>query len=143
MKLSKNIWLQELVPGAIYTQWGNRSQMFVDPRVVNFLQGIRNRFNAGVIINTWHNGGSFHNRGFRDPRTGVGGLLSQHRFGRAADLHLSSGPSVQEIYADIMANQTWYMDQGITTVEEITHTPTWLHVDCRWTGEDKIRIVKP
>ena len=143
MKLTQNIWLQELMHQQVYQSWGDRSIMFLDPKIVNILQAIRNRFKVPIIMNDWHNGGRLMNRGFRPHYSSVGAKLSQHRFGRAADCHFGDGLTVQEVYADIMANETWYMNQGLTTVEDIRHTTTWLHLDCRWTNEDKIRIVQP
>jgi hypothetical protein len=33
--------------------------------------------------------------------------------------------------------------QLLTTYENIAATPSWLHIDCRWTGLDKLLMVNP
>jgi hypothetical protein len=142
MKITNNIWLQELVPSAIFQSWGNRAIMFIDPVVPLFAQKIRDRYGKPMIINNWHTGGTFQLRGFRPPASTVGGLLSQHRFGRAIDFHIPGVP-VQEIYKDILDNQATWRAEQLTTLENISHTPTWIHADCRWHAGPGILVVNP
>ena len=142
MQLTSNIWLQELVSRPIYQAWGDRSAMFLDARVPSFLQFLRNRYGKPIILNNWSGGGSFHNRGFRAPNSSVGAAYSQHRFGRAADFHIS-GMAVQEVYQDILAHQELMISHGISTLENIQFTPTWIHADCRWHTQPGIWVVNP
>ena len=142
MKVSKNFIIQEFVPKEIYTKWGNKSIYFIDERIISIAQFFRDRFEKVVTINNWFFDNGFENRGYRTPNSTVGGKLSQHRFGRAIDFNIN-GYSSQEIYNDIIKNEKIYIDNHITTIENIAFTPTWIHVDCRWTNSNKLLIVNP
>jgi len=87
------------------------------------------------------NGGTFINSGFRSPLCDVGAHFSQHKFGRAADLKLD-GITPEEVRRDIIANFNLYREKtAITTIE--AQTPTWLHVDVRFTNMEHLLIVNP
>lgn len=137
MKLSKNFHLKEFMPDYIYAKWGDACIWFLDKRIVSISQALRDEFGAITI-----NGGGYNFSGFRDPSCTVGGKLSQHRFGRAVDLKFADH-DVQYVYQAIKLNETKWMNEGITTMENINFTPSWLHVDCRWTNMNKIKIVTP
>ncbi len=145
MKLTKNISLQEVVPKATFEKWGERAIYFIDKRIILASQSMIDRYGS-CIMNNWASGGQFDGRGYRPPEETTGGKESQHRFGRAIDLDpVKITP--QEMYADMMKNQELILSFGITTVEDIAMTPTWIHIDNRpvvWDGrQDKLLIVKP
>lgn len=131
---------QEFVPKTIYQQYGENSNWFVDPRLKKLANVTRKFFNKPVTINNWHNGGQYNERGFREPGTGTGASLSQHRFGRAMDFTVAGMTPVQ-VYNTILANEKLFMDNGLTTMERIEDTPTWNHFDIRYTGLNKLLIV--
>lgn len=137
MKVSKNFTIQEFVSKEIYARWGNNSIWFVDERLIKLVQALRDEFGA-ITINNDH----FNQSAFREPKSTVGASMSQHRFGRAADLKFVK-MSVQEVYDAILKNEQHWMNKGLTTLENINHTPTWLHVDIRMTNMSKIKIVNP
>ena len=80
--------------------------------------------------------------GFREPSCTIGGTLSQHRFGRAIDIRIA-GLTPQEVYTAILAAKEKFMAAGLTTLEDIRDTPTWNHLDIRYTGKSDILIVRP
>ena len=137
MQVSKNFHIKEFVPVEIFQRWGSRSIWFVDPKLIELVQVIRDKFGPTTI-----NGGSYNMSGFRPMTTSVGGKLSQHRFGRAADLKFEDY-SPQEVYRAILEDEAYWMGKGLTTLENISATPTWLHVDIRPTGLNNILIVNP
>jgi len=143
MKVSLNFSLHEFIDKKTYGKWGTASRWFIDPRISMVAQFIRTRHGKPVTINNWKSGGQYQYSGF-DPPGGYrkSTSLSQHRFGRAVDIKIK-GMTVQELYKDIMDNQALYMENGLTTVENIKHTPTWLHCDVRETGLKKIKVVNP
>jgi len=106
------------------------------------MEEIRDRFSAPVHVNDWYRGGHLKERGFRLPGTKTGAKYSQHKFGRACDFNIP-GLTIEEIYDDILRNEKIYLDFGVTTIEDVSFTKTWIHLDTRWTGMDKIKIVKP
>lgn len=71
-----------------------------------------------------------------------GSWLSQHKFARAFDYNIQGVPA-HEVYQDILNNQAWYLEAGITTIESIKMATTWSHNDRRHTGKSEILIVEP
>jgi hypothetical protein len=105
---------------------------------------IRERWGVPLICNDWHTGGRLQQRGFRAFESTVGAALSQHKFGRAADLS-SSKMSADRMRADILANPDDPAFRFISRIEDGRDSPTWLHLDCgiivRGVGEP-IQVVR-
>lgn len=142
IKLTKNFYLDEFIPKEVYEQFGERSKQFLDPRLPLLLQAIRDFTGKGITINNWIHGGAFNNRGFRHPFTGVGGTLSQHKFGRGADYNIEG---MKDIEADEMIIKEFkrFQPYGLTTIENPKFTNGWTHIDTRWTGLDTLLQVNP
>lgn len=142
MKVAKDFDLREFVPPKIWAQYGERSAQFLDPRVFAIAQAYRDFFGASVTVNDWHTKGQRTESGFRMPDTKTGGYLSQHKQGRAFDCRIA-GISPQDAFKAICANFAHFKTFGLTTLEDVQFTPTWVHSDCRFTGQDDLLIVKP
>lgn len=137
MKYSKHFSLEELVPQEIFHQFAGRSAQFLDYRSANLLDAIRELVGQPITINNWNSGGAFSQSGFRLPDTLVGGKLSQHKFGRAYDLKIDVNGEIKsyEHFRNLIrANFNQLNKLGLTTIE--LNTPTWLHIDMRYTGLD-------
>ena len=80
-------------------------------------------------------GGPRNESGLRQFGTITGAGMSQHKFGRAADV-IISGMSSEEVRKLIKNNFTELKALGLTTIEK--DTPTWCHFDCRFTGQDEL-----
>ena len=142
VKIGTYFEIVEFVPPVIWNKFGEKSVWFMDKRIFLLADFIRSRFGKPMTINNWNNGGTFSLRGFRPPDTTTGGLLSQHKFGRAIDFNIE-GSTPQEIYKDIVDNFTIYSKAGLTTVEDIAFTTGWNHMDIRQTNSPTLLIVKP
>lgn len=140
--ISNNFDTRELVPQSIWETYGSNSRQFIDPRLVYLLEFVRYHFKSPVAINTWMWGGKYQERGYRAPESLTGASKSQHKFGRAADIAIK-GLTSQQIYTRILDKKELFMEAGLTTLEDIRFTPTWVHMDIRWTGLDSLLIVKP
>ena len=127
--------LKEFVPKSILDRFGNNSLWFLDPRIIAVSHGIRNFFGAAMTINT----DIMQGRGFRMPDS-PGAPLSQHKFGRAIDFNIK-GKTSDEVYNEILTNERTFINLGVTTLEDKRLTPSWTHVDIRYTGNDKLLIV--
>lgn len=143
MKVSPNFDLREFVPKDIWHIYQDRSLWFVDIRVIEGAEWLRNYFGKPITINNWHTGGPFQMRGFRPPATTTGGRLSQHKFGRAIDFNVE-GLSSNEVFRRL--KQDWlkvstYTDW--TTMEDPSIADTWTHIDLRQTRSNTLLIVKP
>lgn len=140
--LSKHFTVEEFVPKAIFDQYGASSKWFIDPKIVAIAEFIREEFELPVTINNWHTGGKFQERGYRVPTTPTGARYSQHRFGRAIDFNVKGIPS-PEVGEWVKASFAHLKTLGLTTMENPTATPTWTHLDVRWTANDDLLIVNP
>lgn len=139
-KTTDHFKTQEFVPKAIYDKFGENSNWFIDPRIRKLANFVRTFFNKPVTINNWSFGGTFEQRGFRTDDS-VGAEMSQHRYGRAIDINIKD-MSPQEVFLTIMANEKLFIENGLTCMEDIKDTPSWNHLDIRFTGLDKILIVR-
>lgn len=142
MKVAKNFILQEFVPPEIFHRFGKEAIWFIRPQVIKLAQFYRDWFDAAVTVNTWHDNGNMHWRGFRTPACGVGAHLSQHRFGNAFDCTIE-GLTPDEVRKEILDNEDKFMRAGLTTLEDGAIAKTWVHSDCRTTKLDHILIVRP
>lgn len=142
MRLNDYFEVEEFVPPSIFKRYGSNSIWFIDPKIIQLATAYREFFGRPIIINDWHRKGKFSNRGFRLPDTKVGGELSQHKFGRAFDCNVS-GLKVESVYEAILDNKEHFMKSGLTTLENINFTETWIHSDVRYTGLNDILIVNP
>lgn len=146
MKLSNNFSLVELIDRKTYQKWGTSSIWFIDPKLVQIAQFIRDRHGKPVTINNWSSGGQYGFSSF-DPPGGYrnASSLSQHRQGRAIDVKLlgevNKGADI--LRKDIIDNFDLYRKFGLTTIEDAKYAPTWCHIDVRNTGMDVLKIVKP
>ncbi len=135
MKFSKHFEIEEVVPPNIFNQFGGRASQFIDHRAALLLDTIREMIDQPITINDWKNGNQFTNSGFRMPDSLVGGFLSQHKFGRAFDLKIGLDGDINSYEGFrnfIRKNYTELNKLGLTTIE--IATPTWLHIDMRYTG---------
>ena len=127
-KISKHFVLEEFFEkDLVHSQVGDRLLSYLDPRILDICDFLRERYGPATV-NNWHLGGELEQCGFRRPSSKVGASCSQHKFGRAADLHFA-GITAHEIRTDMKLDQAPFMRAGITAIEEGV---TWLHVDCRW-----------
>lgn len=130
--------INEFIPNEILKLKHIDPLWFIDADIIKLAIFERNWFDAPLIINTNH----LQNRGFRDPNSAVGAKLSQHKLGKAFDSNVK-GLSAGQMHKEILDNEKSFMEMGLTTLEDISFTKTWVHQDKRYTGLDKILIVKP
>jgi hypothetical protein len=137
--------LNEVVhPGAIQAL-GDRAWTLMDERILRGADWLRELFGP-CTINGKFGGKGFTESGLRDPFTATGAKFSQHKFGRALDLKFHN-VTCKEVYDYIIRNPGDARENGITTVEDIAFTGTWLHIDCRLLPEsfpeNGVLVVKP
>lgn len=140
--LSKHFNIEEFVPKPIFDRYMANSKWFIDPKLIAIAEFIREEFELPVIINNWHAGGKFQERGYRVPTTETGARYSQHKFGRAIDINVKDIPAA-EVSEWVIASFPSLKPLGLTTIENPTSTPTWTHIDVRWTGMNELLVVNP
>lgn len=93
---------------------------------------LRDILDSPIHLNNWHFGGRLVGRGFR-PRSYKpkgGGELSMHYLARALDVS-SKVYSPSHIFEAIHAHRAKFAAIGVTTLESIAYTKTWVHLDSR------------
>jgi hypothetical protein len=137
--------LNELVPPDVIQARGEQAWQLMDERILRGADWLREKFGP-CVINGKFGGKGFTESGLRNPLTTTGARWSQHKFGRAVDMKFLK-VNVKEVYDYILANQPEARANGITTVENINATPSWLHADCRLLPEtfpsNGILVVNP
>ena len=131
----------ELVPKETYQQFDDNSIMFFPANALRMLDRLRDFLGVPIIINNWHEGGNYEYSGLRPISCKVGSEYSQHRLGQAFDIK-PLRMLIGDAFKMIMDNQSDDRLDYITAIEDISYTPTWLHVGCP-NLPDRIRIVKP
>ena len=143
-----NFTLEEMVPPEVFNNYSpQRVIQFLDMRVWRAVQWIRSERGNAIYVNTWGINRpdwypEFTGRGLRIP-AGPGLVTSQHFYGRAADID-EVGIDNKELYQFCLDNQGKLLEFGITTIEHLDDTPTWIHLDCRnwFTDITAIQIVR-
>ena len=69
-----------------------------------------------------------------------GSWYSAHKLARGFDYNISGVPT-EEIYEDILNNKAWYLEAGVTRIEDIKIARTWAHNDTLTTPGSDLIIV--
>lgn len=121
----------EMVPRHVFYKYEKRGADYLwtilfDERLLRSIDTIREQFGP-MTVNDWHIGGNNELRGYRPPSCVIGADLSQHRFGRAADL-IPSRADADEIRNDIIEDQ---MGRPYRYIGGLEMKISWLHIDVR------------
>lgn len=126
--------IREWVDPVTWDLLKTNAQWLIDPTAVRVADLLREKAGAPIVINNWHfvkrGQQIYRSSGFRPVWDRTGGKLSQHRRGAAFDAKVVGfSPSLLVIL--IQKNRQAFVDAGLTTIENIDFTPTWLHCDVR------------
>lgn len=141
MNISQHFDIREFVSPETWERNGPDSIKFIDPKLIDLAEFMRKYFGASVIINNWHTGGNFKNRGFRDFDSKVGGFTSQHRQGKAFDCNIK-GFTIAELHKAIKKDERAFYAAGLRRIEDIKDAPTWLHCDIKDGIDNKIVVFR-
>jgi|GEM_PF-1006027 len=152
MKISENYDVRELVPPEIYAAFGDKSVRFVNKHCADFLEWLSSYLGVHIVVNNWHfflenpaptgdedwffDGHIYRNSGFRTKDCKEGADNSQHRMKDALDCKAKGFEA--ELLRQVIREQFSSLNKRfqLTTIEK--DTPTWLHVDFRWTMMDEL-----
>lgn len=139
--ITDNFHLDEFIDPATYSARGAKSIELMDMSIILAIQHLRDITGKPITVNNWHKRGSLSMRGYRPEGTRTGARWSQHKYGRALDFNIE-GMTTREVHALILQHEQFFVErQWITVIERAEDSPRWIHIDCRYTGEDKIRFV--
>lgn len=145
IKVSDNFYLDEFIHPDIYKRFGAYSMRYIDANLVNIAQLIRTLSGKPTTINNWYNnsGHKYIDSGLRNFYKNKYGKWSVHLFGKAIDVKVQDMTPGQVWRNIILQNLDQFKAIGLTTIEDLNYTPTWIHLSTEWTNQEEIRIVKP
>jgi len=125
-KVSEFFTAEEFIPKELYLDYGPRAMRFIDSRLLDIMDYIREEAGHPITINNWHLGGSFNESGLRIPGHSNYKRSSCHSFGRAVDFR-SDKISVDELKKIILETDCEELKtMGLTAIEK--NTPSWVHI---------------
>lgn len=141
---STHFYVDELIHPNIYKRFGKYSLKFMNPKLLNVLAIIRNLIKEPIVVNSWGSGGNFINSGLRDFKKPLNGKLSysRHYYGLCLDLKPKT-MTIKRLFKIIKENESLFIEAGLTVIEDIRYTPTWLHISVEYTGLPFITTIKP
>ncbi len=138
--------VKELVCKHVYERYGEKAAMFLDDKLIETLNVIREQILcAPMTVNNWHAGGNFTQRGLRcnicelvKNKTDAGRLyLSAHMLGKAVDCN-ADGMTAQEARRLIIEKQE-LLPYPIRLEDGVS----WLHIDLYDNGKkEKVYLFK-
>ena len=138
MKKAKHFKIHELVPPSTFDKFGEKSWQFIDTRLIDLIDALRDEFGSATI-NNYKFGGNRSESGLRTPDCKFYKTHSQHSFGRAADL-VFKDITASEARRRILENPSKWL--AICPNISIEDDVTWLHIDVRNTA-GAISVFKP
>ena len=132
---SKYFKIHELVPRKMYEKYGEKAWRYVDVRLIETIDKLKEHFNLGTMtINNYYWGGNREWSGIRTPDSPNYSYGSQHSYANAFDI-VFSHYSAEEVRNYILEN----LDE-FEYIKGMELEVSWLHIDVR--NEDKIVLFK-
>ena len=119
--LCKHFDVEELLPK------GCTDVHLLDKRLLDTIDQVRELLGVPCTINNWHTGGDRQWCGLRTPACNIGAPHSQHKLGRAADLHpvgMTADDARKLIGKAVLSG-------GLPYLGGIEMGVSWCHVDVR------------
>lgn len=138
--------VREFVDRRTWQALGPKAASMVDVRIVRAADLLRKLAAVPITVNNWHfrkpGQPLFDSSGFRAIWDVTGGTLSQHRRGCAADFK-SAAFSPAQLRRIILDNAAEFKAAGLTTMEDLEFTRTWLHCDVRTLVDEWADLAEP
>ncbi|MFA5405010.1 MAG: D-Ala-D-Ala carboxypeptidase family metallohydrolase [Ignavibacteria bacterium] len=119
--LTKYFKSEELLPRGV------TDTSLLDPKLLQLIDEIRELLGVPCTINNYASGGIRQWCGLRTTACKIGAARSQHRLGRAADLH-PIGMTADEARAKI---KKAVAEGKLKNLGGVENSVSWVHVDCR------------
>lgn len=133
--------IQELVDRDTLETLGEAKCWLLFPEAMLIcLDRLREALGRSITINNWNTGGQYSYSGYRPESCTIGAKFSGHKKGYCFDLKFN-GMKPVDAYNYIISHIAMFPE--ITELEDISFTPTWVHISCRPTGLKHLKIIKP
>ena len=132
---SKHFKIHELVPRKMYEKYGEKAWRYVDVRLIETIDKLKEHFNLGTMtINNYYWGGSREWSGIRTPDSPNYSYGSQHSYANAFDV-VFSHYSAEEVRHYIINNRDLFPH-----INGLELGVSWVHLDVR--NEDNLVTFK-
>jgi hypothetical protein len=132
---SKYFKIHELVPKKLYQRYGEKAWRYVDVRLIESIDKLKEHFNLGTMtINNYFWGGSREWSGIRTPDSKWYSYGSQHSYANAFDI-IFSDYTAEEVRNYIINNP-----HEFPHIKGLELGVSWVHLDVR--NEDNIILFK-
>jgi uncharacterized protein YcbK (DUF882 family) len=132
----KHFSIKELVPKDIYElRVESACWELFDSGLLRVIDRLRDNLKRPITVNTWHVGGKFSQRGYRNAK--VGASKSMHIYGKALDFDVK-GMSANAVRKHITDNYHLYPE-----IRRMETDINWVHIDTKETGVSKLITFKP
>jgi Peptidase M15. len=125
--------LYELLPPELYKN-EEQGWDYFDARLLRSIDAIRDILNVPLICNNWYHKGKRKASGYRLQSSSIGAQFSAHKQGMAADL-ISTRMTAEQMRQILILNA-----DKLPYPIRIEKDVTWLHVDVRCSGKQKITM---
>lgn len=119
--LTKYFKAEELLPKGV------TDTSLLDPKLLQLVDEIRELLGVPCTINNYASGGTRQWCGLRTPACTIGAPKSQHRLGKAADMH-PIGMTAEQARAKI---KKAVAEGKLKNLGGVENAVSWLHIDCR------------
>jgi hypothetical protein len=120
--------IDELVDQATFRRFGELAWQFFRPEILISIDGIRDYYSRPIIVNNWHDGGPFSERGLRilnDGDKAIYSPYSAHPMGAAVDLDVEGVPA-EEVRQTILAHKD---EDAFKLINRLEKGTNWVHAD--------------
>jgi len=130
--VSKHFAVHELVPKKMYDKYGEKAWRYVDIRLIETVDKLKEHFDEGsMTINNYYWGGSREWSGIRTPESKYYSYGSQHSYANALDI----------VFSEYTTKEV--RDYVLNNLDEFPYikgleVASWVHIDVR--NEDNIVI---
>jgi len=132
---SKYFKIHELVPKKMYEKYGEKAWRYVDVRLIQSIDKLKEHFNLGTMtINNYFWGGDREWSGIRTPESPYYSYGSQHSYANAFDI-VFSDYSAEEVRNYIIDNQ-----HEFPHIKGLELGVSWVHLDVR--NEDELVLFR-
>jgi len=133
---SKYFKIHELVPQPMYEEYGDAAWRYVDVRLIETIDKLKEHFNLGTMsINDYYWGGKRKESGIRTQDSKYYSFGSQHSYANAFDI-VFSHYTAEEVRNYIISNNTHEFEH----IKGLELGVSWVHLDVR--NEDELVLFK-
>lgn len=141
--IPRHFILQELVCPHIFKKFERQAWSFLDDRLLQTLDLLRDQFNKPVYVNNWDIGGTYDERGYRCIQCSIVQDAIKHNILYASAHTRAQGVDFEVKGMSVIEVRQWIIGNPSVLPYPIRlekNAPTWNHLDVCNTGKNKVEL---